>query len=47
MTRSLYEDHCNSDVFRRHIYHHHQGESYTERWDTASMVKSLLLRTHY
>jgi hypothetical protein len=35
MTKPL-EDHFNSDMFQWHIYHHHQGESYTETWDTAS-----------
>jgi hypothetical protein len=44
-TKSL-ENHFISDMFRWHMYRHHQGGSYTGSRDTASKAKSLLLGTH-
>jgi hypothetical protein len=41
------EVHFNYDMFRWHIYHHHQGERvHTETWDATGKVKSFLLGTH-
>jgi hypothetical protein len=41
------EDHFHSDMFRWHIYYHHQGERvHTESWDATGEKKPLLLFTH-